>query len=307
MKGAIEQYLHYFQQYLQPYLGRHGWIWLPLVGSMAANGVLVVLAPQPAVIDTIALAAIAPAHSISRPDNRPNSSAKPGAKPTPASKRASAHRPTYQDWVRLLGREVEAMAKRKPEHLTILAGDSLSLSFPDRLLPVNQDWLNQGISGETAKGLLRRIHLWKKLKPERIFLMVGINDLLRGESDKVILAHSRSILRNLRDHHPEATIVIQSILPNAGAEATWEGRAKLRSASNGRIRTLNQSLQSLTEEEGVQYIDLHSLLIDDRGNIRGEYSTDGLHLNEKGYLIWSTALQVHDQIQRQIRAGTVSF
>jgi lysophospholipase L1-like esterase len=49
------------------------------------------------------------------------------------------------------------------------------------------------------------------------------------------------------------------------------------------------------------------LLIDDQGNIRGEYSTDGLHLNEKGYLIWSTALQIHDQIQRQIRAGTMSF
>jgi lysophospholipase L1-like esterase len=302
LKGAIGQYLQqHFQRYLEPHLGRHGWIWLPLVGSMAANGLLIGFSSQPTVLDNIALAAIAPSRPISRP------AAKPTSKPAPATKRASVHKPTYQDWVRLLGREAEAMAKRNPEHLTILAGDSLSLWFPDRLLPVNQEWLNQGISGETSKGLLHRINLWKKLKPDRIFLMVGINDLLRGESDKVILANSRSILRSLRDHHPDTTIVLQSVLPNAGAEATWEGRSKLRTASNSRIRALNQALQILTEEEGVQYIDLNSLLIDDQGNIRGEYSTDGLHLNEKGYLIWSTALQIHDQIQRQIRAGTMSF
>jgi hypothetical protein len=183
LKGAIGQYLQqHFQRYLEPHLGRHGWIWLPLVGSMAANGLLIGFSSRPTVLDNIALAAIAPSRPISRP------AAKPTSKPAPATKRASVHKPTYQDWVRLLGREAEAMAKRNPEHLTILAGDSLSLWFPDRLLPVNQEWLNQGISGETSKGLLHRINLWKKLKPDRIFLMVGINDLLRGESDKVILA-----------------------------------------------------------------------------------------------------------------------
>jgi lysophospholipase L1-like esterase len=293
VKGAIERYFsRYCSHYLKPYFV---WVWVPVLGAMVGHGLLLGLSSQS--IDrapgTAAIAAAAPKRTNAQ-------------RPAPP-KKAAIKKPTYQDWVKLLRREAEAMAREKPENLMILAGDSLSLWFPERLLPVNQQWLNQGISGETSKGLMNRLHLWNKLKPERIFLMVGINDLLRGENDQVILANTRKILRTLRDRHPESTVVLQSILPNAGAEATWEGRAKLRSASNSRIRQLNQSLQVLTEEEGVQYIDLHNLLIDDRGNIREEYSTDGLHLNDKGYLVWSTALQVHDQIQRQIRAGNFNF
>lgn len=287
----------------------YGWVWLPLVGFILGNGVLVYLSPQPIG---------GPAVTSSITEFRNNAAIAAAAPPRPRDPRAlppkatapkttASRKLTYQDWVKLLAREADMMAKQNPESLTILAGDSLSLWFPDRLLPSNQDWLNQGISGETSKGLLRRIHLWNNLKPDRIFLMVGINDLLRGERDATILNNTRTIIRTLRKRHPETIIVLQSILPNAGAQATWEGRSKLRTASNSRIRRLNETIQTLTEEEGVQYIDLHNLLIDNQGDIRGEYSTDGLHLNDKGYLVWSTALQIHDQIQRQIRAGNVQF
>jgi lysophospholipase L1-like esterase len=204
---------------------------------------------------------------------------------------------SYEEWVEVLGQEAKAVAATPPEHLTILAGDSISLWFPPELLPPGTTWLNQGISGEVSDGLFRRLKLWDDLKPEAVFVMIGINDLLRGTDDQTILDNYSQILRDLQEHHPEATVVVQSILPHGGEEATWEGRDRLLDVPNDRIRELNQELQKLAETEGAKYLDLFSLFANESGNLSSELSTDGLHLNERGYWVWRSALQVYDHLE----------
>jgi len=189
------------------------------------------------------------------------------------------------------------VAATSPEHLAILAGDSISLWFPPELLPPGTTWLNQGISGEVSDGLFRRLKLWDDLKPETVFVMIGINDLLRGTDDQTILDNYSQILRDLQEHHPEAMVIVQSILPHGGEEATWEGRDRLLDVPNDRIRELNQELQKLAETEGAKYLDLFSLFVDESGNLSSELSTDGLHLNERGYWVWRSALQVYDRLE----------
>lgn len=204
---------------------------------------------------------------------------------------------SYEEWVEVLGQEAKAVAATSPERLTILAGDSISLWFPPELLPPGTTWLNQGISGEVSDGLYKRLKLWDDLKPDAVFVMIGINDLLRGIDDGTILDNHWRIVRDLREHHPEATVVVQSILPHGGEEATWEGRDRLLDIPNDRIRELNRELQDLAEAEGAKYLDLFSLFADDQGNLRSELSTDGLHLNEQGYWVWRSALQVYDRLE----------
>ncbi|CAD5980198.1 Lipolytic enzyme, G-D-S-L [Planktothrix tepida] len=206
------------------------------------------------------------------------------------------HRWTYEQWVEQLKREANAIAERSPEHLRILAGDSLSLWFPSELLPPEQTWLNQGISGETSAGLLKRIKLFDITQPDTIFVMIGINDLIRGVDDTTLLNNYREIIRDLRWVHPDTQIVVQSILPHSGKQSSWEGRDRLLKISNERIRNLNQSLKLIAEEEGAYYFNLHSLFTDADGNLRPELSTDGLHLSQQGYLVWSSALKLYTQI-----------
>ena len=86
---------------------------------------------------------------------------------------------SYQDWIGILGREAKAKASQQPQNLSIIAGDSLSRWFPDHLLPQERIWLNQGISGETSSGLLKRLSLFDQTQPGIIFVMIGVNDLLR--------------------------------------------------------------------------------------------------------------------------------
>ena len=202
------------------------------------------------------------------------------------------HKLDYQKWVNILKQEAEVIAEKKPRNLNILAGDSLSLWFPSELLPDNKTWLNQGISGEKTAGLLKRLNLFDKTAPETIFVMIVINDLVAGISDEKILKNQRQTMAYLRKKHPKAQIVIQSILPHQGSLATWEGKDKLLAIPNSRIRNLNQQLQTIAAKEDVKYLNLYPLFADKQGNLRSKFTTDGLHLNPNGYLVWSSALQL---------------
>ena len=218
------------------------------------------------------------------------------ATPTPVPELGPRHQFNYQQWVALLEQEAEVMVKQKPEDLAILLGDSISLWFPNEMLPTQRTWLNQGISGETTAGLLNRLDVLDQTQPEIIFLMIGINDVIRGITDETILANQRLIIRYLRRNHPQAKIIVQSILPHSGENATWEGRDRLLEIPNSRILEINQRLKAIAESEDAIYLDLYPLFADTEGNLKMELSTDGLHLNPQGYLIWHYALQVTDQL-----------
>lgn len=205
------------------------------------------------------------------------------------------HKLNYQQWVDVLKQEAQTAADKRPKNLTILAGDSLSLWFPVEFLPETRNWLNQAISGETSAGLLKRLKIFDRTQPEVIFVMIGINDLIRGVKDETILENQRQIMSYLRKAHPKVQIVILSILPHGAEEATWERKDKLLAIANSRIRQLNQQLQAIAAKEGVQYLDLHSLFTNKQGNLRREFTSDGLHLSPQGYIVWRTALQIYHQ------------
>ncbi len=177
----------------------------------------------------------------------------------------------------------------------------MSLWFPPELLPEGKYWLNQGISGETSHGLLKRLDLFDQTQPETILVMIGINDLIQGVSDEIVLDDQRQILTYLRKIHPQTQIILQSILPHGGEESTWEGRDKLLVIPNQRISRLNKRLQSIATKKSVKYLDLYPLFSNQQGNLRRELTTDGLHLSYQGYIVWRTALQIYGSGEWQSR------
>lgn len=207
------------------------------------------------------------------------------------------HRWNYDQWVAQLGREAKAVAKNPPERLFILAGDSITLWFPPELLPPGKTWLNQGISGETSQGLLKRLKILDETNPETVFVLIGINDLIRGESPETVLENSRLIIRDILWAHPNAQVVVQSILPHSSEDATWERRDRLLAIPNETIREMNSQLKAIAEEENVYFLDLHPLFTDANGNLRLELTTDGLHLSRQGYLVWRSAIDLFTQMK----------
>ncbi|NMG06448.1 lipolytic protein G-D-S-L family [Brasilonema sp. UFV-L1] len=187
---------------------------------------------------------------------------------------------TYEDWKSLLVMEAEAMAQSQDENrLGILLGDSLSLWFPQENFSVDRLWLNQGISGDTSGGILKRVWILSKTRPNFIYIMAGINDLRKGTADEIILRNHRQIVRKLRQTHPKTIIFIQSILPT-----------RLSAIPNTRIRHLNHQLSLIARQEGAYYLNLYDKFADVKDNLRIELTTDGLHLSQAGYDLWRSLL-----------------
>ncbi len=200
---------------------------------------------------------------------------------------------TYEDWKNLLELEGSAMADGQGKNrLSILVGDSLSMWFPKEKLPVGELWLNQGISGDTSTGILKRLSAFSQTRPEVIYLMAGINDLLKGGTDREILYNHRQIIRRLRRTHPQTQIIVESILPT-----------RLSLALNNRIRNLNQQLNQVAKQEGANFLNLYDFFIDDQGKLRQDLTTDGLHLKPAGYTVWYSAL---DQVESKLALSKIS-
>lgn len=204
----------------------------------------------------------------------------------------------YQQSLGQLKDDAELVTVLKPKHLAILAGDSLSLRFPAGKLSEYRV-LNQGISGETTAGLLKRLNLFSQTQPDVIFVMIGINDLLRGKSNHEILADQQQMVETLKAAHPDAKIVLQSVLPHAVEQVTWEGRDRLLAIPNRRIKTLNEGVKAIAQAESVDFFNLYPLFADSEGNLRRELSSDGLHLSAQGYEVWGIALQVYGEVLKQ--------
>lgn len=202
----------------------------------------------------------------------------------------------YSQWVDLLAQEADAEAQKQANDLYILLGDSLTSRFPPEFLPVGT-WLNQGIPGDRSVKLLQRLELLDKTQPQAIFLMIGINDLQQGVRSKTIVANQRLTIQYLRRVHPQTVVVVQSILPHGAEAATRKRREQFREVSNTSIQELNQKLADIATQEGVVYLDLYSLFANERGNLRTELSTDGLHLNSEGYKLWRLAIDICKQLE----------
>ncbi|MBE9060115.1 hypothetical protein IQ256_03795 [cf. Phormidesmis sp. LEGE 11477] len=212
---------------------------------------------------------------------------------------SGGRRLSYTQWKEVLAQDAKLMAARNPDRLSVLLGDSLSLWFPGELMPGQRVWINQSISGEKTRGLLNRLDLLKDNDVEAVFLMIGINDLIWGESDQEILANYREIVRQLKLTHPNTQIVVQSILPHGGEASTWESRDKLAALPSERIQQMNDALQKIAADNQAYYLDLYPIFVTGDGTLRPDLTTDGLHLNRQGYLVWRSAIALYAQLKLQ--------
>lgn len=207
------------------------------------------------------------------------------------------HSLDYEQWVALLAAEAEAMVAIEAPHQTILLGDSLTLWFPANMLPGRRTWLNQAISGEKSTGLRDRLYLLDQTSPEAVFIMVGINDLIWGGSEANVVYNVRKMVDYLHQTHPQTRVVVQSILPHGGEMATWEGRDRLVTIPPDQIRTVNVQLKAVAAETGAEFLDLYPLFVNGDGYLRADLTTDGLHLNQDGYMVWRTALALLNETE----------
>ncbi len=223
-----------------------------------------------------------------------------GAEATATKKPADKPKPDYaalfkQHWIDRVNsfREQNKTFLREREittHNVILLGDSITEGFHvDKYFP-DRHVLNRGIGADIIgnklpesdkRGILRRMdESVFDCNPSDVFLLIGINDLGMGHKPGDIEAGDREILEQIRKKTPNVHVHIQSLLPTSGAYARH----------NPNVLDVNNRLQKLAKEFGYDYVDLHSKMTDDKGELKKELTPEGLHLKEGGYKIWKAEI-----------------
>ncbi len=171
------------------------------------------------------------------------------------------------------------------DHEIIFLGDSLTNECEWTELLGSLAIKNRGITGDTTDGVLGRLDETVKSKPEKVFLMVGINDLVnQGKSVSETCEIYEKILLRIREKTPETKVFIQSVLPvNNKRYGRW--------VNNGMVTELNSQLQELAKQLSMQYIDLLIPLSDSQNQLDAQYTLDGIHLNGPAYLIWKQGIE----------------
>lgn len=161
----------------------------------------------------------------------------------------------------------------------VFVGDSITEFFPiKKYLARDLPLINRGIAGTDANWLLDNLEEQVlSLSPQKIFLMIGINDLGLGYSVADTVGKIAELLSQLRIGAYGADIYLLSILPVNEAPA-FAKTVKIR--KNQDIQALNASLSMLP---GVEFIDLYHDFVNQEGNLEESFTTDGLHLSQKAY------------------------
>lgn len=139
---------------------------------------------------------------------------------------------------------------------------------------------NRGISGDTSNRLYERlVDNVTCIEPSCVVLLIGTNDLGLGLDSEFAKENIEKTLSLLKHDCPNTKIILQAVYPvNPTVHKSCAGRRK-----NSDILELNKKLLILAQEHKITYLDLTEKLSDKKGNLKKEYTFDGLHLNAKGY------------------------
>lgn len=184
-------------------------------------------------------------------------------------------------------RELNACA-RKGE--IVFVGSSLCEFFPICELLQNVEprirVYNRGIAGDVTEGLLARMEESVfALEPRKVFINIGTNDISRdGYGREALLDNYRRILEQIRRRLPACRVYVLSYYP---VNCTLPGMRPdaFGARTNEELRAVNGELEALTAALGCTYIDVFDCLTDENGNLRAEYTIEGMHMYANGYAV----------------------
>ena len=122
-------------------------------------------------------------------------------------------------------------------------------------------------------------------RPAKIFLITATNDFINDPEVSALTVWNRyeSLIKDIRQQIPGTMLYVQSTLPLNPKTKFYEG-------FNEKANELNKLLEAGSDRYDYIYLDIAASLCDDNGDLKEEYTTDGIHLSALGYFKWATEL-----------------
>ena len=181
----------------------------------------------------------------------------------------------------------------------VLIGASYARGWPPDKPIAGYRMINKGVNGQQSFEMLARFESdVLALKPEGVIIWGFINDVFRSDQPQI-----EQTLRRTR----ESIVAMVELARKAGAvpvlatEVTirgkegWAesfqafvgsalGKSSYQDYVNGHVKKTNRWLRELAVREGIGLLDLETVLVDQQGVRRRDFSQpDGSHISQQGY------------------------
>ncbi len=176
---------------------------------------------------------------------------------------------------------------------TVFAGSSLMEFFPinelQQGLDVRPIIYNRGIAGFVTADLAAHMEeCIFGLEPARLFINIGTNDMgVPGYKKEKLLAGYDGILHRIRARLPACRVYVMAYYP-VNAKVNSQGfipREVFRTRTNAAIAEVNEALAALAARHGYEFADVNDGLADGEGNLKEEFTRDGIHLWPNAYRV----------------------
>ena len=99
------------------------------------------------------------------------------------------------------------------------------------------------------------------------------------------------IVEKLNKNLPNAKIYLESIYPVNNTDDKKISKSMVSIRNNTSIKKINSELKKYCNDKNCTYLDMYSLLKDKDGNLKLEYTKEGLHMSDKGYEVITKELK----------------
>ena len=171
----------------------------------------------------------------------------------------------------------------KNENRVVFMGNSITEGW-QRYFPTmfaGKPYINRGIGGQTTPQMLVRFHPdVVALKPRVVVILAGTNDIAgnTGPSTLEMIEDNLASMAEIASANG-IKVVLSSVLPVY--DYPW--KPGLEPAP--KIIALNKWMKDYAKKHRAIYLDYHSAMADERGGMRSELASDGVHPTEAGYRV----------------------
>lgn len=170
----------------------------------------------------------------------------------------------------------------------IFVGDSITERY-DLTKFYNYDnkvIINSGISGYRTTNIISKFYvLVRQHQADKMILLIGTNDIHYQASQEEILDNIKKIVTMTNEESPNTKIYIESIYP------VNTSMPKVGKRNNKIIKEINKNLEEYCASNNIVYINMYDELTDSEGMLNKDYTVDGLHLNDNGYVVVTNVLK----------------
>ena len=167
-----------------------------------------------------------------------------------------------------------------PKGKILFLGSSSIVRWNTGKLFPNHTTVNRGFGGSQISDSLEfadRILL--PYQPKTIVFYAGDNDIAAGESAQQVIDDYKALIAKVHAKLPKTKFIFVAIKPSTSRWSLW-----------GKMKRANDAIAALSKSDPrLEYLDIVTPMLGADGKPKKELlASDGLHLSEAGYKLWTS-------------------